>query len=107
RRPGESLLYRAASDGNSGSSGAGPPSQTQDSPVTSLLLTALDGGILTLTLNRPDKRNALSSELIELLHRSLEAADLDSQVRVVLLRGAGKDFCAGADLEELLASVDQ
>jgi methylglutaconyl-CoA hydratase len=74
--------------------------------VTSPLLTALEEGILTLTLNRPDKRNALSSELIELLHQSLEAADLDSRVRVVLLRGAGKDFCAGADLEELLASVD-
>jgi methylglutaconyl-CoA hydratase len=74
--------------------------------VTSLLLTALDAGILTLTLNRPEKRNALSSELIELLHQALERADLDSEVRVVLLRGAGKDFCAGADLEELLASVD-
>jgi methylglutaconyl-CoA hydratase len=73
--------------------------------VTSLLVTALDGGILTLTLNRPEKRNALSSELIELLHQSLEAADLDSAVRVVLVRGAGKDFCAGADLEELLASA--
>ena len=74
--------------------------------MTSLLIADLDGGILTLTLNRPDKRNALSSELIELLHQSLEQADLDANVRVVLLRGAGKDFCAGADLEELLASVD-
>jgi methylglutaconyl-CoA hydratase len=74
--------------------------------VSSLLLADLDGGILTLTLNRPDKRNALSAELIELLHQSLEQADLDSKVRVVLLRGAGKDFCAGADLEELLASVN-
>lgn len=75
--------------------------------MTSPLLTALDGGILTLTLNRPEKRNALSSVLIELLHQALDRADLDSEVRVVLLRGAGKDFCAGADLEELLASVDQ
>lgn len=74
--------------------------------MTSLLLADLDGGILTLTLNRPDKRNALSSELIELLHQSLEQADLDAKVRVVLLRGAGKDFCAGADLEELLASAN-
>ena len=74
--------------------------------MTALLLTALDQGILTLTLNRPEKRNALSSELIELLHRSLDQADLDADVRVVLLRGAGKDFCAGADLDELLASVD-
>jgi methylglutaconyl-CoA hydratase len=71
------------------------------------LLASLDSGVLTLTLNRPDKRNALSAELIEELHRALERADLDSAVRVVLLRGAGKDFCAGADLAELLASVDQ
>lgn len=74
--------------------------------MTAPLLTALEEGILTLTLNRPEKRNALSSELIELLHQSLERADLDGEVRVVLLRGAGKDFCAGADLDELLASVD-
>ena len=71
------------------------------------LLTSLDAGILTLTLNRPAKRNALNAELIEGLHRGLERADLDSQVRVVLVRGAGKDFCAGADLDELLASVSQ
>ena len=71
------------------------------------LLTSLDAGILTLTLNRPAKRNALNAELIEGLHRDLERADLDSQVRVVLVRGAGKDFCAGADLDELLASVGQ
>ncbi len=64
------------------------------------------GGILTLTLNRPDKRNALSAALVEALHQALEAADLDADVRVVVLTGAGKDFCAGADLGELLASAD-
>jgi methylglutaconyl-CoA hydratase len=57
-------------------------------------------------LNRPDKRNALSSALVEALHGALDSADLDAEVRVVLLTGAGKDFCAGADLEELLASAD-
>ena len=75
--------------------------------MTSPLLTSLEGGVLTLTLNRPTKRNALNAELIEELHRALERADLDSAVRVVVLRGAGKDFCAGADLDELLASVSQ
>ena len=69
------------------------------------LVTALDDAVLTLTLNRPEKRNALSSELIDLLHEALERADLDAAVRVVVLRGAGKDFCAGADLDELLASA--
>jgi methylglutaconyl-CoA hydratase len=75
--------------------------------VSGLLLSSLDAGILSLTLNRPDKRNALNSELIDLLHQALERADLDAEVRVVLIRGAGKDFCAGADLEELLASADR
>ncbi|HET7042781.1 MAG TPA: enoyl-CoA hydratase/isomerase family protein [Gemmatimonadales bacterium] len=72
-----------------------------------MLATQLDAGILTLTLDRPDKRNALSAALIEALHQGLERAELDGEVRVVALKGAGKDFCAGADLEELLASVDR
>jgi methylglutaconyl-CoA hydratase len=70
------------------------------------LVTSLDGGVLTLTLNRPDKRNALNAELLDRLHQMVERADLDADVRVLVVRGAGKDFCAGADLDELLASVD-
>jgi methylglutaconyl-CoA hydratase len=69
------------------------------------LLTTLDGGVLTLTLNRPEKRNALDSTTIEALHAAFDRADLDAEVRVIVLRGAGKDFCAGADLEELLDSA--
>jgi methylglutaconyl-CoA hydratase len=75
--------------------------------MTFPLLSSRDGGVLTLTLNRPEKRNALNAEMIDLLHRSLDQADLDADVRVLVLRGAGKDFCAGADLDELLASVDR
>ncbi len=71
------------------------------------VVTALADGVLTVTLDRPAKRNALSAALIERLHEALERADLDAEVRVVLLRGAGRDFCAGADLEELLASAGQ
>jgi len=74
--------------------------------MTAALLTSLDEGILTLTLNRPAKRNALNGEMIDLLHSAVERADLDAEVRVVVLRGAGKDFCAGADLDELLASAE-
>lgn len=70
------------------------------------LAVARRGGVLTLTLDRPEKRNALGGALIEALHQALESADLDPEVRVVVLAGAGKDFCAGADLEELLASAD-
>ncbi len=71
-----------------------------------LVITSLENGVFGITLNRPDKRNALSSEMIELLHQALGRADLDSGARAVLIRGAGKDFCAGADLDELLASAD-
>jgi methylglutaconyl-CoA hydratase len=71
------------------------------------VLATLDQGVLTLTLSRPDKRNAIDSAMVEGLHRELARADLDAGVRVVLLRGAGKDFCAGADLDELLASADR
>jgi methylglutaconyl-CoA hydratase len=75
--------------------------------VTPPLLVAVESGVLTLTLDRPAKRNALNAELIEGLHQALDRADLDPEVRVVVLRGSGKDFCAGADLDELLASVDR
>ncbi len=71
------------------------------------LRVALEDGVLTLTLDRPDKRNALSMAMVDALHAALERADLDAEVRVVVLRGAGRDFCAGADLQELLASADQ
>jgi methylglutaconyl-CoA hydratase len=70
------------------------------------LLRELDRGVLTLTLNRPGKRNALSGALIDALATGIADAELDSDVRVVCLRGAGKDFCAGADLRELLDSAD-
>ncbi len=70
------------------------------------LIAASAGGIFTLTLNRPDKRNALDAATIDALRRELERAELDTEVRVVAVRGAGKDFCAGADLAELLASAD-
>jgi methylglutaconyl-CoA hydratase len=76
-----------------------------DTPPT--LLTTLENGLLTLTLNRPEKRNALDQATIALLHAALERADLDTGVRVVAIRGAGKDFCAGLDLGELLASADK
>lgn len=69
------------------------------------LQAAPDGSVLTLTLDRPEKRNAIDAPMVDALHRELERADLDAAIRVVVLRGAGKDFCAGADLDELLASA--
>ena len=75
--------------------------------MTDRVLTALQGGVLTGTLNRPEKRNAIDTAMIDALLAFLERADLDAEVRVVALRGAGVDFCAGMDLNELLASADQ
>lgn len=67
----------------------------------------LAAGVLHVTLNRPDKRNAMDTAMVDALLAVLERADLDTDVRVVGLRGAGRDFCAGADLAELLASADR
>jgi len=69
------------------------------------LVTAA-AGVLASTLNLPDKRNAIDSAMIDALLAVLDRADLDGEVRVVALRGAGADFCAGMDLGELLASAD-
>ena len=57
-----------------------------------------DAGIARITLNRPEKRNALSPELIAGLSAALADSAHDANVRVVILTGAGQDFCSGADL---------
>ena len=66
-----------------------------------VLLYEVADGVATLTLNRPEKRNALNQALVVALAEGLSRAGADEAVRVVALRGAGKDFCAGADLAEL------
>ena len=71
------------------------------------VLIGVANGILTATLNRPDKRNAIDTAMIDALLGALERADVDAAVRVVAIRGAGRDFCAGMDLNELLASADR
>lgn len=62
--------------------------------------TARDGALLSVTLNRPDVLNALTPDLLSELQAALEGA-ADSDVRAVLLTGAGRGFCAGADLSVL------
>jgi methylglutaconyl-CoA hydratase len=75
--------------------------------VTERIAAALADGVLTGVLNRPEKRNAIDSAMIDGLATLLERAELEAAVRVVVLRGAGKDFCAGMDLAELLQSADR
>src|SRR3954464_13215970 len=64
------------------------------------VLFSLDAGVLTLTLNRPEKLNALNSEMLEQLARALERAKHESEIRAVLVTGAGRGFCTGQDLAE-------
>ena len=66
-----------------------------------LLTYGVDSAIARITLNRPEKRNALNPELIAALSEALAISSHDSKVRVVLIAGAGKDFCAGLDLVAL------
>jgi methylglutaconyl-CoA hydratase len=68
-----------------------------------------EGSVGTITLNRPEKRNALDAATVDGLRVAFAELDRDNDVRVILLSGAGKDFCAGADLSELeriAATVD-
>jgi methylglutaconyl-CoA hydratase len=66
-----------------------------------------DGKIAIVTLNRPEKRNAISTPMIEDIFAALNAAQEDSSIRVVILTGAGKAFCSGMDLETLQAIAKQ
>lgn len=63
-----------------------------------------DGGVLHLTLNRPEVRNAMSLAMVHELRQALAAAETDGTTRVVVLRGAGGHFCAGGDLKDLASA---
>ncbi|HEY6272842.1 MAG TPA: enoyl-CoA hydratase-related protein [Terriglobales bacterium] len=61
----------------------------------------VENGIARITLNRPEKRNALSGELVDELKEAIVASAHDDECRVLLISGAGADFCSGADLANL------
>ena len=63
------------------------------------LLTHVDGGVGVITFNRPDRRNALSNEMYEGFGRVLPLMEVDDEVRVVMVTGAGNAFCAGGDVK--------
>lgn len=64
------------------------------------LLSKVEAGVAWITLNRPEQRNALDIPSLKQLHTLLEAFNTDPAVRVVVLTGTGRSFCAGADLAE-------
>ncbi len=73
---------------------------------TNDLLANLDGGILTLTLNRPEARNAMTGAMTNALATQLAWAEFERSVKCVVLTGAGKGFCAGGDVKGMAASGD-
>ncbi len=76
---------------------SGPGMAGRDAPPVRV---EREGRVAILTLDRPERRNALSLELTLALTEALAAADADATTGAILLRGAGKDFCAGADIQE-------
>jgi 2-(1,2-epoxy-1,2-dihydrophenyl)acetyl-CoA isomerase len=69
--------------------------------MSDVVLSSRDGAILTLTLNRPEALNALNPQTTQALRAGLEAAGRDPEVGAIILTGAGRAFCAGADLKEV------
>jgi 2-(1,2-epoxy-1,2-dihydrophenyl)acetyl-CoA isomerase len=80
-------------------------SQDIDTGTTDLL-ASLDEGVLTLTLNRPEARNAMSGAMTGALAAQLASAEFDRNVKCIVLTGAGKGFCAGGDVKGMAASGD-
>lgn len=78
----------------------------RDTGTEELLCAIDDAGVATVTLNRPEKRNALSDRLSPALRRVLRDLDTDDAVRCVLLTGAGNAFCAGGDIGGMGAQRD-
>jgi enoyl-CoA hydratase/carnithine racemase len=65
------------------------------------ILCAIADGVATLTLNRPEKRNAMNTPVLEGLRRYFDELEDNREIRVVVVRGAGKAFCSGMDLDEM------
>ena len=77
-----------------------PNSKTGKAAVPALILQARTDGVLTITLNRPETLNSLNRALMEQFRAALAVAAADRSVRALIITGAGRGFCAGADLVE-------
>ena len=69
--------------------------------MTDTVLQTLDRGLLTITMNRPERPNAINAEMSAGLIEAAQRAAEDSEVRAVLLRGAGGTFCVGGDVKSM------
>src|SRR5262245_38897366 len=73
---------------------------------TDVVLYEVSDGIATITLNRPDRLNAWTGKLAQSYYGYLEEASADGDVRVIVLTGAGRGFCAGADMDSLQGTAE-
>jgi enoyl-CoA hydratase/carnithine racemase len=71
--------------------------------MAQLVVTEIEAGVASITLNRPERLNAINPEMGEAFDRAMLAAQRDEAVRVVVITGAGKGFCAGGDMDRLRA----
>ncbi|MCB1513099.1 MAG: enoyl-CoA hydratase/isomerase family protein, partial [Hyphomicrobiaceae bacterium] len=78
--------------------------QDQNAAKSQDLLSSLEDGVLTLTFNRPEARNALTPDMLLRLAEELREAELNRDVGCVVLTGAGNAFCAGGDVKAMAAS---
>jgi len=69
--------------------------------ITQVLMEAVKDGVLTLTMNRPERLNALNPEMLAGLHDALMRAAVDREIAVIILAGAGRAFCAGGDVKAM------
>jgi enoyl-CoA hydratase/carnithine racemase len=69
------------------------------------LLYEIDSNVASITLNRPDRLNAITGPMLESISQALRDADHNRDVRVIVLTGAGRGFCAGLDLKDLVAGT--
>jgi enoyl-CoA hydratase/carnithine racemase len=83
-----------------------PTVTDQPAPIQQLVLTERRGGVLLVTLNRPERLNAWTDALEDEYFDVLEAADGDPDVRAIVVTGAGRGFCSGADMDDLAGASD-
>ena len=77
-----------------------------DAPATQKVLTERRGAVLLVTLNAPERRNAIDQEMVDGLHQMLDAVTADATIAAVVIQGAGdKAFAAGADIAQLVEGV--
>lgn len=88
-------------------SDSGTDVRVDDQPVEPSVRTEITGHVATITLNRPDKFNALSEELLTELQQTLDSIRSNDQIRVVVLAATGRAFCAGHDLRQMRSNHGQ